>query len=600
MLINFNRRNMEKLNSKGKLQRKGVMAGTLALGLSVLLSGCNKTIFDTKYGFDKALVLGDDAAIILDVEQWKDYQGEQIQLITNNNFVLLTSSFDTNCFYGNSNEYSIEEVALGATESDEISYLTESDDKTTIFNKDLFDTKWSYNKSITFNGNNAIILPVGQWKDYEGEQLQVVSKDGLSLLLSSYNSKLVYDVNSDLKADEFAQSYVGSDGKVVDLSTNDYSGFNYDIIDTNWSYNKAIVIKENTAIILPISEWCDYEGEQIQIKIKNGPTMVTAAYDTILVNDTKSAISANDFAKSLCDKVTDLANGHLEASFFNKTIFDFNNGFSNAIFSNDNSSTVVRIKKWTDYEGEQLQVELESGDVLLSSSIMMDLISGGNSNLNASIIAKSYIDGNGKIIDKSNGNTDSPIYNKYILDFEQKFKYALKVVNGNVTIIPLKKWLDYYNDDEETTNCEQFQLILPDDTAIVTTAYDTILVNNVSNINDIAEMFRGPEGVISNLEEYVGSPKVSGWNFSWFDTKYSFKYAILTNECTSQVFPIRNWLDFKEGEQLQINFNDNSGILTSFVNTTLVDPKTEGIEEVIAEAFSGVLSKENELVKVYK
>ena len=67
-----------------------------------------------------------------------------------------------------------------------------------------------------------------------------------------------------------------------------------------------------------------------------------------------------------------------------------------------------------------------------------------------------------------------------------------------------------------------------------------------------------------------------------------------------QVFPIKNWLDFSEGEQLQLNFTDNTGILTSFVNTTLVDPKTDGIEEVIAKAFSGSLDKDKGLVKVYK
>ena len=194
--------------------------------------------------------------------------------------------------------------------------------------------------------------------------------------------------------------------------------------------------------------------------------------------------------------------------------------------------------------------------------------------------------------------------NKYILDFEQKFTYALKVVDGNVTIIPLQKWKDYYNSDgsediPDSPNCEQLQLILPDGTVLVTTAYDTLLVDNISNIKEIAELVRGENGVISDLTPYVGAPNVSTWNFTLFDTKYKFYYAILNSGKTSQVFPITKWLDFSEGEALQINLKDNTGFLTSFVNTTLVDPKTEGIENIIASAFSGDLEQTQNLVKIY-
>jgi len=603
MVIKFNSNSIKKLKGKIKLDRKCLLIGLVTS--SLLLTGCNKTMFDTKYGFDKALILGDDSAVILDVYNWKDYLGEQIQLTTTDNFVLLTSSFDTNCFYGNSNTYSINDVAFAAVESDEVYHLTEDKTYDTSFNKDMFDTNWSFNKSITFNGNNALILPVGNWKDYSGEQLQVVTKDGLTLLLCSYNSKLVCDSYSDITAFSFAESYVGSDGKIVDLSNEEFVGVNYDIIDTKFEFNKAIIFKDETCVILPITKWCDYEGEQIQLEIKDGPTIVTAAYDTILINDINSSIKATDIAIALSNKVFDLAKTYNTTSSFNKTIVDFNNGFSNAIISNNNSSTSLKIDKWCDYEGEQLQIKLNTGDVILSSSVMLDLINGGTSSLNASEISKMYISDSGKNIDNSNGNTSSETYNKYLLDLQQKFKYALKVVDGNVTIIPLKTWKDFYNTDgndnkADSPNCEQIQLVLPDGTAIVTTAYDTLLVDNVSDINDIAELVRGENGVISDLTEYVGKPAVDGWNISLFDTKYYFEQAILSNGQTSQVFPIKNWLDFKEGEQLQINFNDNTGILTSFVNATLVSPATSNITEVIAKAFSGDLEQNKNLVKIYK
>lgn len=604
MTIKFNKKTIENKNRKMKVSRKAILTGMLTM--TIVLSGCNKTMFDTKYGFDKALILGENSSIILDVEKWKDYSGEQIQLTTSDKFILLTSSFDTNCFYGNSNNYSVEEIAKSAILSDEIYTLTkDSAGNTNFYNKDILDTNWNFNKSITFNGNNALILPVGKWKDYEGEQLQVITNDGLTLILSCYNSKLVCDNFSNITAQDFAQNYVGSDGKVVDLSNSNLKEFNYDVIDTEYGFNKAIIIKDETCTILPITEWSDYEGEQLQITIKNGPTMVTAAYDTILINDINSKTKAYDIASALSNKVVDLANEHNEESIFNKTIIDLNYGFSNAILSNDNSSSALKIDKWTDYEGEQLQIKLPSGDVILTSSTMLDLVNGGTSSINASKISEMYISDSGKNIDKSNNDISSDMHNKYLLDMEQSFKYALKVVDGNVTIIPLKKWKDFYNNDgneneENSPNCEQIQLTLPDETVIVTTTYDTLLVNNVSDIKEIAELVKGENGIISDLTEYVGNPNVDGWNFSIFDTKYNFNYAILNNGETSQVFPLKNWLDFKEGEQLQINLNDDTGFLTSFVNTTLVSSETEGMEEIIARAFSGDLEKEKDLVKIYK
>lgn len=604
MIINYNSNIIKNLTNNCKINKKGIYGGIL--GLSLILTGCNRSVLDTKYGFDKALILGDNSSIILDVKQWKDYSGEQIQLTTDNNFVLLTSSFDTNCFYGDSDDYSIYEIASSATESKEICHLTESDNHDTTYNMDIIDTNWRFNKAVTFNGNNALILPINQWKDYAGEQLQVITNDGMTLLLSSYHSKLTYDCESDISTYQFAKGYVGSDGKIVDLSDSDaYSGYNYDIIDTKYEFNKAIIMKEESCVILPVLEWCDYEGEQIQLKIKDGPTIVTAAYDTILINDINSKNKANDIASALSDKVVDLANSYNVASSFNRTLFDLNYGFSNTIFSNSNSSTALKIDKWTDYEGEQLQIKLETGDVILSSSVMMDLINAGTNNLNASELSKMYISDDGKNIDNSNGDITYYGHNKYLLDLQQKFKYALKVVAGNVTIIPLKSWKDFYNTDgtkdtPSSPNCEQLQLVLPDGTAIVTTAYDTLLVDNVTDIVDIAELVRGVDGVITDLTSYVGKPNVDGWNYSFFDTKYYFDYAILNNDRTTQVFPLNKWLDYSDGEQLQLNFNDNTGVLTSFVNVTLVSPETNGIEEVIAAAFSGSLEKDNSLLKVYK
>lgn len=51
-----------------------------ALTMMLLLSACgNKTVWDTTYTFDKAIVrLPNDTVIEGEVEKWNDYEGEQI------------------------------------------------------------------------------------------------------------------------------------------------------------------------------------------------------------------------------------------------------------------------------------------------------------------------------------------------------------------------------------------------------------------------------------------------------------------------------------------------------------------------------------------
>ena len=142
---------------------------------------------------------------------------------------------------------------------------------------------------------------------------------------------------------------------------------------------------------------------------------------------------------------------------------------------------------------------------------------------------------------------------------------------------------------------------MPDNTVIVTTAYDTLLVDNVSDIRDIAELLRKEDGVITDLTEYVGAPsETDGWkNSTFFDTKYTFNYAILTHGRTSQVFSVVKWKDFSEGEQLQVMFKDGTGVWTSFVNVSLIYTENPGMEEIIARAFSGDIQNTSGLVKIY-
>jgi hypothetical protein len=60
---------------------KKILAVVALVALMVALTGCNKTIFDTTYNFDEAIVrLADDTIVRGEVQKWDDYEGDQIQV----------------------------------------------------------------------------------------------------------------------------------------------------------------------------------------------------------------------------------------------------------------------------------------------------------------------------------------------------------------------------------------------------------------------------------------------------------------------------------------------------------------------------------------
>ncbi len=601
--------------------------GALALTIVsfAVLTSCNREILDLKYGQNAALISGDDSAIIMDIKDWRDYEGEQYQLNFTNGLLMLTSSFDTDLFFGNSENHSVRKFAKNQlSPKGEIYDFYHNNNS--IFNYDLLDFHWNYNKAALYNGNKAVVFNVKNWRDYEGEQLQIVTSEEVAVLLSSYNSKLFYDRQSSMTAEDFSKMYVGTDGKVTTIGKPDTtnSSINYNLIDLNYVYNKAIIIKGNNAIILPISQWKDYEGEQLQLKILNGPTILTAAYDTILVRDSKLSIDKRDeygalaIAKAIATNVIDLTQGKpLAEGFFNKQILDLDYGFNNGIISNDNSATTFDISNWKDYEGEQLQVMFDNGDTMLTSSIFLDMINNGKKDLNANTLAGYYGEKN---ILKATGLTKDVGFNKKIFDFQYSFNYALHVEKGNVTILPLARWKDYYNHngyrsthysvnpdgtthkvvttEEDSPNCEQLQLELPEGSCILTSAYDTILLKT-NNPEEYAEWFRGKDGIITDLTPTFGKPTADGWNFRLFDTKWKFNYAINNSGVNSQIYKISKWMDFADGEQVQVYFTDTGGIVTSYVNTSLIYSDSERKVEEIANAFAGIKEEKGKVYKYY-
>lgn len=58
---------------------------------------------------------------------------------------------------------------------------------------------------------------------------------------------------------------------------------NYDLVDTNYTYDKAIISLNGKTIVVGIDKWTDYEGEQLQIITKDGTVILTSSFNCILL-----------------------------------------------------------------------------------------------------------------------------------------------------------------------------------------------------------------------------------------------------------------------------------------------------------------------------
>ena len=74
---------------------------------------------------------------------------------------------------------------------------------------------------------------------------------------------------------------------------------NNDMLDTQYTFPKAVIFSDNSVTIVEVESWSDYDGEQLQITTPEGFCFVTSSFDTKLINDENSSISAEDFARSI-------------------------------------------------------------------------------------------------------------------------------------------------------------------------------------------------------------------------------------------------------------------------------------------------------------
>ena len=61
----------------------------------------------------------------------------------------------------------------------------------TVGNKTVIDMKYKYEKAIVSLNGEKIEIDIDTWSDYEGEQIQIIGKDGKVYLVSSFNTILI-------------------------------------------------------------------------------------------------------------------------------------------------------------------------------------------------------------------------------------------------------------------------------------------------------------------------------------------------------------------------------------------------------------------------
>ena len=82
-------------------------------------------------------------------------------------------------------------------------------------NYNLIDTKYKFNKAITINDGIATIYNIEKWTDYDGEQIQLILKNGTIVLTSAFDTKLFNTMDSEQSIEMIARSFVGPDGVIM-------------------------------------------------------------------------------------------------------------------------------------------------------------------------------------------------------------------------------------------------------------------------------------------------------------------------------------------------------------------------------------------------
>ncbi len=179
-------------------------------------------------------------------------------------------------------------------------------------NADMLDTVKNYNVAVETTDDTVSMFIIDKYYDYEGEQFQLVTQDGLVILTSSKNTELLRVSDYDL-AEDYAEA-IAFDGKDI-ISYDELQGlstrvaiksWNKGVLDMQYTFNKAIIQNDGGVTIVNIKQWGTYaEDDKVQLILPDDTVLLRNIEDVKLVNDTNADENAlTNYVLSLVGDLT--------------------------------------------------------------------------------------------------------------------------------------------------------------------------------------------------------------------------------------------------------------------------------------------------------
>ena len=201
---------------------KGIL-NIICLTTVIPLTGCNKQMIDFNKNFNVAIETNGNTVSVVGIKNYSDYTGDSVQFITLDNLVVLSSTMQTELLnVSNDNSLNNYALALSGNKEENVVNYNELQNITmnydgSIWNKDVIDLHYTFNKAIILSDSNATIVDIDTWTDYEeDDKIQIRLMDGTCVLTNIDRIKLVNDENANENSlTNYAVSLVGSSDNVI-------------------------------------------------------------------------------------------------------------------------------------------------------------------------------------------------------------------------------------------------------------------------------------------------------------------------------------------------------------------------------------------------
>ena len=203
-----------------KLTRKILCLSATGL-ISLSTIGCNKQMIDLNKAYNVVVEQNNDNLSVVGISSYSDYDGTQVQFVTEDKLVVLSSTLQTQLINIDSQQKLNNYAESLVSDKNNIVYYdtlshTDIDYSKEFLNKNYLDLEFKYNKAIILSDDVATIVELSSWTDYEDDKIQITLTDGTCILTSIDKIKLVSDFDaSEDSLKNYALTLVGNEENVI-------------------------------------------------------------------------------------------------------------------------------------------------------------------------------------------------------------------------------------------------------------------------------------------------------------------------------------------------------------------------------------------------